>query len=116
MSNLSTSINTAIKELELVDECNIGDESKDYEPVVNLIKEGFRVLNCTESDLLDIVLCQVREDTVAQWSEDSRVRPDTKDYQEIVRLFYDVRKLKNNPEKLIDHLDKWFNETIDKTL
>ncbi len=102
--------------LENLDGATIGDDNENYEHIVEVVQEGLRVLNCSESDILDIILLPLNSDIVAEWASDHRVRVDTGDYQVINELFYDVRKLKNNPEKLLEHLDKWFNDVIDKTL
>lgn len=102
--------------LENLDGATIGDDNENYDHIVEVVQEGLRVLNCSESDILDIILLPLNSVIVAEWASDHRVRVDTGDYQVINELFYDVRKLKNNPEKLLEHLDKWFNDVIDKTL
>lgn len=102
--------------LENLDGATIGDDNENYDHIVEVVQEGLRVLNCSESDILDIILLPLNSDIVAEWASDHRVREETEDYKNIDTLFYDVRKLKNNPEKLLEHLDKWFNDVIDKTL
>lgn len=113
---LNVSIKESISLLENVKHSEIDSDDERYDNVVEIIQEGLRVLNCTETELLDIVIVPLNSGTVAEWASDHRVRDETGDYQVINELFYDVRKLKDNPEKLLEHLDEWFNSVIDKTL